>query len=184
MKRFIILIICLIALCFTACTDMRDEVSPTAVPTVTEQADSEEQTGDELSLVDKFIENYNGVAANPIIDTIEVDVTDRASGHYRTEFRLNAFSDSYAKTGKIWDKSIDIIEFGWRNEELRLYADDLTQEQAKEIIMYALPIMDDSITDEDVNKVLEDIDNMKELNGYYCRHVGVLWLRNNLMIDD
>lgn len=185
MNRVLVLTICMIAICLTACTDMRDDVLPTTEPTATEQVTLEDQTADELSLVDKFIESYNSVAENPITDTIEVDVTDRASGHYRTEFRLGAFSDSYAKTGKIWDESIiDIIEYGWKNEELRLYADGLTQEQAKEVISHALPIMDDSITDKDVNKVLDDIDDRKALNGYYCQHVGVLWSGDSLMLDN
>ena len=42
----------------------------------------------------------------------KVDVTDQTSGHYRTEFRLGAFKDSIAKTGKIGDIAIDIVNCG------------------------------------------------------------------------
>ena len=52
----------------------------------------------ELAKVDLFIEEYNKTATTPITDISEIDVTDQTSGHYRTEFRLGAFEDAYAKT--------------------------------------------------------------------------------------
>ena len=66
----------------------------------------------EQTMVDVFIEGYNATAPTPISEAVKVDVTDQTSGHYRTEFRLGAFKDSIAKTGKIGDIAIDIVNCG------------------------------------------------------------------------
>lgn len=51
---------------------------------IEEQLEQAVQPQSEISKVDLFIEKYNEVATTPITDTVEVDVTDKESGHYRT----------------------------------------------------------------------------------------------------
>jgi len=136
-----------------------------------EQAE-EEPTVDEpvveLSMVDEFIEKYNAMASTPITDAVEVDVTDQASGHYRTEFRLGAFEDSIAKTGKIGDIVIDIVNCGWQKDELRIYADDITTEQAAEIVKYAAPVMDPDVPSDELQDVLDYLTGTNDYhNGYF-----------------
>lgn len=127
-----------------------------------------EETVVEQSMVDTFIEEYNATATTPIIDAVEVDVTDQASGHYRTEFRLGAFEDSIAKTGKIGDIVIDIVNCGWQHDELRVYADGITPEQAAEIVKYASPIMDPDVSNDDLQDVLDYLTGTNDYhNGYF-----------------
>ena len=114
-----------------------------------------EETIVEQSMVDIFIEEYNATAPTPIVDAVEIDVTDQASGHYRTEFRLGAFEDSIAKTGKIGDIVFDVVNCGWQHDELRVYADGITPEQAAEIVKYAAPIMDPDVPSDDLQDVLD-----------------------------
>lgn len=104
----------------------------------TEETKSE-QPSLELDKVDLFIEEYNKAATTPITDISEIDVTDQTSEHYRTEFRLGAFEDAYAKTGLIGDIAVDIVGYGWDKEAIRIYADDISLEQAQEIIKAASP---------------------------------------------
>lgn len=122
----------------------------------------------EQSMVDAFIEGYNATAPTPITDVVEVDVTDKESGHYRTEFRLGAFEGSISKTGKIGDSVIDIVNCGWQKDELRIYADGITPERAVEIVKYAAPIMDSDIPSKDLQDVLDYLSGTNDYhNGYF-----------------
>jgi len=150
MKRvFILFFIATMTFSLVACGGSSDNRVPVEKPEQEERAkdeqdqstkdsSSEENSSEnpvsEQSKVDLFIEEYNKTAENQITDAIEVDVTDKESGHYRTEFRLNAYSKSCAKTGKIGDITIDIVCYGRDNEDIRVYADEIDLEQAKEIV--------------------------------------------------
>ena len=142
-------------------------------------ADSSTETVAELLKVDNFIEQYNMIASTPITDIIEIDITDKESGHYRTEFRLGAFSDSYAKTGKIGDTTIDIVGYGWNNDNLRLYVDSADLALIKEIIEAASPILDPMVSEADVQAALEYLDEHQEANGYYYGDIGMTLLGKN-----
>lgn len=122
----------------------------------------------EQSLVDAFIEEYNATAPAPITDVVEIDITDKEGGHYRTEFRLGAFEDSIAKTGKIGDIVIDIVNCGWQKDELRIYADNITPEQAVEIVKHAAPIIDPDVPSDDLQDVLDYLSGINDYhNGYF-----------------
>lgn len=119
-------------------------------------------------MVDAFIEEYNKSALTPITDTVEVDVTDQASGHYRTEFRLGAFENSIAKTGKIGEIIIDVVNCGWQNDDLRIYVDGISSAQAAEIVQYAAPIMDKDLSNDELENVLNYLNGNEEYhNGYF-----------------
>lgn len=150
--------------------------------TVEEMNQSSEESTPELSNVDAFIEQYNRSATVQITDTVEIDVTNRESGHYRTEFRLGAFSDSEARTGKIGNITMDIVCYGINHEDIRIYADGIELEQAKDIVKNASPILDDKLMDADISEVLEYLDTNKEANGYYFGDIGMTFIRGNLML--
>ncbi len=165
-------------------TDKGAETSETDTPltNTTEQPETSEPAV-ELTMVDAFIEEYNKVATTPITNVVEFNVTDKESGHYRTEYRLGAFSDAIAKSGKIDDLVIDIVNCGWSKDELRIYVDGINTEQAKYIIKVASPILDKTITDADIQEVLDYIDEYGDANKYYGE-LGVLFnnIRGELMI--
>lgn len=131
---------------------------------------------EELTKVDLFIDTYNKTAPTPITDISIVDVTNQESGHYRTEFRLGAFSNAYAKTGYIGEIIVDIVGYGWDNEDIRIYADGISLEQAKEIIQIASPILDSTLSDSDIQDVMTYLDENQEANGYYYGDIGLLLL--------
>ena len=135
-----------------------------------------EQPSLELDKVDLFIEEYNKAATTPITDISEIDVTDQTSEHYRTEFRLGAFEDAYAKTGLIGDIAVDIVGYGWGKEAIRIYADDISLEQAQEIIKTASPILDTTLSESDLQDVMTYLDENQEANGYYYGDIGLLLL--------
>lgn len=135
-----------------------------------------EQSSLELDKVDLFIEEYNKAATTPITDISEIDVTDQTSEHYRTEFRLGAFEDAYAKTGLIGDIAVDIVGYGWGKEAIRIYADDISLEQAQEMIKTASPILDTTLSESDLQDVMTYLDENQEANGYYYGDIGLLLL--------
>lgn len=143
-----------------------EQERPTEVLEVERQADEEPVV--EQTMVDVFVEGYNATAPTPITETVEVDVTDKTSGHYRTEFRLGAFEGSIAKTGKIGDAIIDIVNCGWQLDELRIYVDGISPEQATEIVKYASPVMDPDMSSEELQDVLDYLSGANDYhNGYF-----------------
>ena len=132
--------------------------------------------------VDQSIEEYNKVASTPITDTVEIDITDKESGHYRTEFRLTPFANAYSKTGKIGDVTIDIICYGFFDDSIRVYATVTDIDEAKEIILTASPILDSSLTETDLQEVSNYIDEHGEANGYYYGDIGLVLLSHELML--
>lgn len=136
----------------------------------------------EQSMVDAFIEKYNTTAPTPITDAVEIDVTDRESGHYRTEFRLGAFKNSIAKTGKIGDTVIDIVNCGWENDELRIYVDESTLEQSVEIVKYAAPIMDADLSNEELQDVLNYISGDNPAYNDYFGKLGMIFYKTGKLM--
>lgn len=154
---------------------------------VTDASLPSEQT-EQASTVDWFISEYNSKADMPITGISEFNVKDRESGHYRTEFRLGAFDKAEAKTGKIGDLVIDIIAYGYSiktqgysNKNIRVYASGISSAQAKAIITVSLPILDNNLTDAEIEEVLRKVDEKAEINGYYGE-IGITWISGELML--
>lgn len=192
-KIFALLLILIMACSMAACsgengnTTSRDEIMQQETQSDGQDSGSHEDKEDieqvepetppvELSKVDLFIDEYNKAAATPITDISEIDVTNKESGHYRTEFRLGAFADAYAKTGLIGDIVVDIVGYGWDKEDIRIYADGISLEQAKEIIKVASPILDTTLSESDIQDVMTYLDENQEANGYYYGDIGLLLL--------
>lgn len=174
-KIFVLVITILMAFSIVSCSNNTDkEISEKQVdvaPSVEEVIDDNltvEELVVEKTMVDEFIEKYNSTSPTPITDAVEVDVTDKASGHYRTEFRLGAFENSIAKTGKIGNTVVDVVNCGWQNDELRIYVDGINGVQAAEIVQYAAPIMDADISNEELQDVLNYLIGKNDYhNGYF-----------------
>ena len=85
-------------------------------------------------------------------------------------------------TGNIDDVNIDIVGYGWSKDDIRLYADDISLEQAIEITKISIPILGKTVSESDIQVALSDMENGDELNGYYCGNVGILWIGDDLML--
>lgn len=179
-KQILLLLAVTMAVSLVAC-QKAEKPNTDGLPNVTESAQAEEQleavpTAEpsteeptaERSRIDVFIEAFNQVAATPITEVAEIDIFDRESGHYRTEFRLSAFEGATAKSGKIGTAVLDVINCGRAKDELRIYADGLEGEQAAEIVTYAAPIMDPDLSADELQEVLDYLNGVSDYhNGYF-----------------
>lgn len=191
MKRHYIFLVILMAIILSSCADTDKNELPNENAILTPESSISEETAttdsssveiEKIEKTDGFIEQYNQVAPTPITDISEVDVTDKESGHYRTEFRLSAFSDSYAKTGYIADSAIDIVSYGWLDVDIRVYVTGADLDRAKEVIKAASPVLDSDLTESDVQEVLDYLDEHKSANGYYYGKIGLLYDGSELML--
>lgn len=191
MKRHYVFLVILIAIILSSCADTDKNELPNENAILTPESSISEETAttdsssvetEKIEKTDGFIEQYNQVAPTPITDISEVDVTDKESGHYRTEFRLSAFSDSYAKTGYIADSAIDIVSYGWLDVDIRIYVTGADLDRAKEVIKAASPILDSDLTESDIQEVLDYLDEHKSANGYYYGKIGLLYDGSELML--
>lgn len=191
MKRHYIFPVILMAIILSSCADTDKNELPNENAILTPESSISEETAttdsssvetEKIEKTDGFIEQYNQVAPTPITDISEVDVTDKESGHYRTEFRLSAFSDSYAKTGYIADSAIDIVSYGWLDVDIRVYVTGADLDRAKEVIKAASPVLDSDLTESDVQEVLDYLDEHKSANGYYYGKIGLLYDGSELML--
>ena len=191
MKRHHVFLVILMAIILSSCADTDKNELPNENAIFTPESSISEETAttdsssvetEKIEKTDGFIEQYNQVAPTPITDISEVDVTDKESGHYRTEFRLSAFSDSYAKTGYIADSAIDIVSYGWLDVDIRVYVTGADLDRAKEVIKAASPILDSDLTESDIQEVLDYLDEHKSANGYYYGKIGLLYDGSELML--
>ena len=126
-------------------------------------------------IVDQFVDSFNQ-KSDIDLDFVEDFVPSDKNGlHYRTEFRLTAYSNAIGRSYNYGDVSVDLVS---RTSTLgdgiiRVYLDNASLEQCLEIIEIASPIMDKSINESDLNEALEYIENNKSANGYYYSNLGL-----------
>ena len=167
MKRFLGITLVILLIFFMAGCGGSDEMKNTTIEESIEVDPVIEEPIVEITKIDEFIELYNQSAPVSITDAIEIDIRDKDGGHYRTEFRLTAFDDAIAKTGKLGDMIIDLVYCDWF-DEFRIYVDGITPEQAAEIIKYAAPIMDPDVSSEELQDVLDYLTGTNDYhNGYF-----------------
>lgn len=179
-KTSFLSMVLLFAIFLSSCSGAGSSSKETPTPTVetgSQEGQAETDTASAAdNTIDSFIEGYNKNSPKPITEVISIDITAKDSGHYRTEFRLNAFSDAVSKSGKIGDKTIDIIAYGKNNQDLRIYSSGLSLEEAKEIVAYASPLLDADLSNDDIDSVLAKIDKDGEANGEYYGKLGITLL--------
>ena len=130
------------------------------------------------STIEDLVNAYNASADNKLVFIEDFVVSSKDSGHYRTEFRLSAYSEAVGKSYKLGDQTVDIIStqsyFG--SIDVRIYADGATMDQCKELIQYASQLLDPTMTDATVKETIDYISEKKEANGYYYGELDLLLL--------
>ena len=123
-----------------------------------------EQVEKAIKVNDSFIEKYNANSSSKVENITTYDAQDKESGYYRTEFRLNAFENNSSVHGTIADGTIDLINYGSLDEKdkFRLYASTENEEQMKEIFKNAINIMDNSISNEEINNEINEAIKTKD----------------------
>ena len=73
----------------------------------------------EYAIIDSFIEKYNKDATFKLENPTEIDIQD--PNHYRVEYRLGAYKNAVAKQCSINGTTIDIVNYGYKNDSIRMY---------------------------------------------------------------
>lgn len=138
-------------------------------------AANDSTAGSSESAIDSFIAEINK-SEDISLEYVENFIpSDKEGGHYRTEFRLNAWKDSTGKSYKYGDSTVDII-LSSSGEIQRIYMDGATLEQCENMIRYASSLLDSTATEADIQEAVDYIDEHKEANGYYYGKLGLLVL--------
>lgn len=142
---------------------------------VDQTTDNSETTGETETLDDvlnnyigNLVTQYNAQATEQLVFVEDFTPSDRSSGHYRTEFRLNAFSDALGKSYLLGDKVVDIVAsqsyFGAVGG--RVYTNDTSFEQVIALLEGFSPIMDETLSEDDLQLAINEISEQKYANGY------------------
>ena len=160
--------------------DNKDSSNANTETTTIEQpaynsAANDSTAGSSESAIDSFIAEINK-SEDISLEYVENFIpSDKEGGHYRTEFRLNAWKDSTGKSYKYGDSPVDII-LSSSGEIQRIYMDGATLEQCENMIRYASSLLDSTATEADIQEAVDYIDEHKEANGYYSGKLGLLVL--------
>lgn len=100
----------------------------------------------------EFKRSFNAQSATPISNISSFAVQDRNSGHYRTEYRLGAYSDATGEHGTIGDISIDMVRYG--DSMFRIYATG-PQDSVLAVYPALAKSMDPSLTDADIQMIVD-----------------------------
>lgn len=160
--------------------DNKDSSNANTETTTIEQpaynsAANDSTAGSSESAIDSFIAEINK-SEDISLEYVENFIpSDKEGGHYRTEFRLNAWKDSTGKSYKYGDATVDII-LSSSGEIQRIYMDGSTLEQCESMIRCASPLLDSTVGDSDIQEAIDYVDEHKEANGYYYGKLGLLVL--------
>lgn len=125
-----------------------------------------------------FIDSFNANSETTLVFVEDFTPSDKSSLHYRTEFRLGAYSDAIGKSYAYEDAVVDLVgrQDMYGNIIIRVYMDGATIDQCVELVKYASPIMDPDIDSSELQETLDYITNNKTANGYYYADLGLLLL--------
>lgn len=178
-------------------TSTEKEDSTTPVPNETQnseqnkdtQADSETTESenaavyDEFQVIDTFIEKYNATAATPMTEPVIIDINDKSSKYYRTEYRT--LNNALAKQCKIGNATIDIVSTTdfFSGPNIRIYLNTTSVEFAEEVFDTIVKLVYPEITDTELAEAHSKLrqDSSSSLNDivfYYIQSYNELFMNN------
>ena len=134
--------------------DISEEDETSEFPSDQTEENNENAERDRFSNLNLFIEKYNEIAATPITNTFEIDISS-GSEYYRTEFRLNAYQNAPALKGSIGSGSIEMINSNYEGifgSDLRIYAFVDSLDVTTDIFESYCKACDSDITQEDFDE--------------------------------
>jgi len=158
---------------------------PNSDTTITESTTQENQititSGTDISpeklsdMIDSITVKYNSRSTEQLSFLEDFTPQDKNSSHYRTEFRLTAYNDAIGKSYLLGDKMVDIIAspdiFG--DVSFRVYTNDVSLEQAIALVQGMSPILDETLSANDLAATITEISDKKTANGYYYGELGI-----------
>lgn len=172
--------LCIVALCgivlITSACGNTSAKNRTASNASISTAVSSENTK-KLSDIDTFISEINAAEGIHLEYVEDFVPSDKNSGHYKTEFRLTAYANALGKSYRYGDTTVDIIIKSSGSID-RIYMDRASYEQCENMIRYASPLLDPTVTEADIQKTIDYIAEHKIVNGYHYAKLGLLMLGN------
>ena len=113
--------------------------------------------------LEDFVSKFNELSDTPITERESFDPTNRESGYYRHEYRLNAWEGSVGEVGKIGGLIVEITNYGSyggfydENDSLRVYLTTNTIDEMASKIPALIKALDSSITESEIQEVLNGI---------------------------
>ncbi|MBE5928265.1 MAG: hypothetical protein E7267_02675 [Lachnospiraceae bacterium] len=128
-----------------------------------------------------FVDEFNANNDSTLEYVEDFVPSNKQNPHYRTEFRLAAYENAIGKSYLYGNATVDIVvrEDYFGDIDMRLYMDDANLQQCVDMINVASPIMDNTVTDDEVKETVNYIKENKEANGYYYADLGLLLLGND-----
>lgn len=146
------------------------KISEEETTELTSEANTDDTSSPDVSkVIDDLVESIN--SKNNVVLTYVEDFTpsDKKSYHYRTEFRLNAYKEAIGKSYSYDGTTVDIVSHDtiMGGTPTRIYMNSASLQQCKDMIENAAPILDCSISDNDIQETINYIDEKHRANGYY-----------------
>lgn len=141
-----------------------------------EETSTSESTPTQESVIENLVDGFNSVSENKLEYNEDFIVSNKDSGHYRTEFRLNAYKNALGKSYKLGDQIVDIVssQSYMGDIDVRIYADGATLNQCKELVLHTSKLLDPTMKESTISDTIDYIDENKYANGYYYGELGLL----------
>ncbi len=141
----------------------------------TDDISTEETSQDVEKYIYDIVEEYNSQADEKLIFVENFTPSDKNSSHYRTEFRLQTYKSAVGMSYMLSDATVDLIAMNTYLGEVssRLYAVNVSLEQILDIMQYMSPIMDDTLSAEELSGAVRYVQANKTANGYYFGKLGI-----------
>ena len=143
-----------------------------------EGTESKEETPENAIML--FTDKLDANSDEKLVFVEDFTPSDKESGHYRTEFRLAAYSEAIGKSYLFGNATVDIVAsktvFG--EVKYRVYMNAETLGQVISMVKVASPIMDEAMTSEELQNTVDYLSENKSANGYYYGELGMVLLGN------
>ena len=160
-------------------TDTESGVKTMVAEQNTEDNTTTEQTPDSMVLY--FVDSFNNSSEEKLVFSEDFTPSDETNSHYRTEFRLNAYSEAIGKSYLYKKSVVDIVanESIFGEVTYRIYMHANTLDDVIEMVEIASPIMDSSLKAVDLKDTLDYLSENKSANGYYYGELGIELLEDD-----
>ncbi len=160
-----------------------DQLTQTSQQEIIETTESteEEKVIDVDSYINNIVDKYNSQVTEQLVYVEDFTPSDESSGHYRIEFRLGAYKSAVGKSYLLGDKVVDFIVWKtiFNGVTFRVYADNASLKQVIALIKGMSPLMDETLSDADLESAVNEIETEKTANGYYYGQLCITLLGND-----
>jgi len=139
------------------------------------------ETDPVVDFIEGTVEAFNSQVDEQLVFAEDFTPSDKDNGHYRTEFRLNAYNDAIGKSYLLGDKVVDLVAskdfFG--DITFRVYTNDTSLEQVILLVQIFSPLIDKELSADELNSALTKISEDKSANGLYFGKLGIVLTGND-----